>query len=162
MTNLDDIINTSKDVREVKRALSVKMLQHGLSPAQISTLLNVSVQYISKWKVAYESSGASTLFVAYKGSQSYLTPAQKQETLQWIAQHTTLKIEELIRHLEDTYQVVYQSKQSYYTLLEEGGMSCHRSAAANPRHDSTRVLVKREEIKKNSWHSKKKLRSVTS
>ena len=148
MTSLDEIISTSKDVREVTRALSVKMIPQGLSPSQISTLLNVSLQYISKWKVSYESSGVSALFVAYQGSQSYLTPEQKQEILQWIAQHTTLKIEDFICHIADTYQVVYQSKQSYYALLEEGGMSYHPSAAANPRHDTTRVLEKREEIKK--------------
>src|SRR5262245_43755078 len=98
MTSLDEIINKSRDVREVKRALSVKMLHQGLSPAQISLLLNVSLQYISKWKVAYASEGVEALFVSYKGSKSYLTQEQQEEILQWIKQHVTLKIENLIAY----------------------------------------------------------------
>jgi putative transposase len=157
MTSLDEIINESRDVREVKRALSVKMVHQGISPEQISTLLNVSLQYISKWKVKYALEGVDALFVSYQGSKSYLTQEQKQEILQWVAQHSTLKIEEIIVHIEEKYQVIYQSKQSYYDLLEQGGMSYHRSEPVNPRHNTARVLVKREEIKKNFWHIKKKL-----
>jgi hypothetical protein len=33
MNSLDEIIKESKDVREVKRALSVKMVEEGLPPA---------------------------------------------------------------------------------------------------------------------------------
>lgn len=160
MTSLDEIINKSRDVREVKRALSVKMLHQGLSPAQISLLLNVSLQYVSKWKVAYASEGIEALFVSYKGSKSYLTQEQQEETLQWVRQHVTLKIEDIIAYIEEKYQVVYQSKQSYYDLLVQGGMSYHRSEPVNPRHDPERVLVKREAIKKNCWHIKKKLLQV--
>lgn len=158
MTSLDAIINESKDVREVKRALSVKMIQQGMPTLQISTLLNVSLQYISKWKIAYASEGVESLSIAYKGKKSYLSKEQKIEVLQWIAQHETLKIEELITHVDETYHIIFQSKQSYYTLLEEGGMSYHKSEAVNPRHNTTKVLMKREEIKKNYWRSKKKLR----
>lgn len=44
MKSLDEIINESRDAREVKRALSVKMLEQGLTVTAISELLNVSVQ----------------------------------------------------------------------------------------------------------------------
>ncbi len=43
MTILDEISDTSQEVREVKRALSVKMLQHGITPDQIDHLLKVCV-----------------------------------------------------------------------------------------------------------------------
>jgi hypothetical protein len=89
MISLDDVINTSKDAREVKRALSVKMLQHGITPAQIGSLLNVSVQYVSKWKAQYEAQGAVAFSLAYKGKEKYLNPHQAQEILQWIQAHTT-------------------------------------------------------------------------
>lgn len=161
MTSLDEIINKSRDVREVKRALSVKMVHQGISPIQISSILNVSLQYVSKWKVKYASEGISSLFLSYKGSKSYLTQEQKQEIFQWIAQHKTLKISEIIAYIEHKYQVVYQSKQSYYDLLAQGGMSYHRSEPVNPRHDPERILAKREEIKKNCWHIKKKFSQVT-
>lgn len=45
--------------------------------------------------------------------------------------------------------MVYQSKQSYYELLEAGGMSYHRSEKSNPQRDQDQVLERREEIKKN-------------
>jgi transposase len=157
MINVDEIINESKDVREVKRALSVKMVQHGIPPTQISHILNVSVQYVSKWKVKYDTEGLSSLFISYKGSKGYLTPEQKQEVLRWISQHQVMKIEEVITHIEQQYQVIYQSKQSYYDLLDQGGMSYHRSEPMNPKHNTDTVLERREEIKKNCWHIKKKL-----
>ena len=53
MTSLDEIIDRSSDVREVKRALSVKMVMQGMTVTAVSELLNVSVQYVSKWKVKY-------------------------------------------------------------------------------------------------------------
>jgi len=68
MNSLDEIINGSEDVREVKRALSVKMVDSGWSPATVSELLNVSEPYISKWKVKYEAEGAAGLRLGYQGS----------------------------------------------------------------------------------------------
>ena len=44
MNSLDEIIDTSSDVREVKRALSVKMVMQGMSVSAVSEVLNVSVQ----------------------------------------------------------------------------------------------------------------------
>ena len=52
-------------------------------------------------------------------------------------------------YVEERYGVVYQSKQSYYDLLEVGGMSYHRSEKVNPKRDEAQVLARREEIKKN-------------
>ena len=154
MTSLDEIITESKDVREVKRAVSVKMLQQGIPAAKISMILNVSLQYISQWKTVYASKGAASLSMAYKGSQGYLTKAQHREVLQGIAQHTTLQREELIAHIAEAYHVLYQSKPSYYRLLEDGGRSSHRSEAMHPRHNTDKVLTRREEITKQYWHNK--------
>ena len=47
---LEDMIKDSVDVRELKRALGVKMVKEGLRPNQIATILNVSEQFVSKWK----------------------------------------------------------------------------------------------------------------
>lgn len=55
MLSLDEIVNASGDVREVKRALSFKMLQNGLSALALSELLNVSVQWASKRKGKYQA-----------------------------------------------------------------------------------------------------------
>jgi putative transposase len=156
MISIDDVINTSKDAREVKRALSVKMLQHGITPAQIGSLLNVSMQYVSKWKAQYEAQGAVAFSLAYKGKEKYLKPHQEQEIIQWIHAHTTLTIEQLIEHITHTYGVTYKSKQSYYDLLDRGGMSYHRSEKANPKHNADKVFEKREAIKKNFWSMRRR------
>ncbi|MBI3301251.1 MAG: winged helix-turn-helix domain-containing protein [Deltaproteobacteria bacterium] len=58
-------------------------------------------------------------------------------------------MEEVRDHSEERYGVVYQSKQSYYALLEAGGMSYHRPERGNPKRDEAQVLTRREEIKKN-------------
>lgn len=152
METLDDIINNATDPRETKRALTVKMLKSGLPPKTIVGLLNVSEQYVSKWKNKYEQEGGEGLRLAYKGSKPYLTRSQREEVVAWIEGHDTLTPEAVRDYVEEHFEVVYRSKQSYYDLLAEGEMSYHRSTASNPKYDETKVLEKREEIKKK-WHS---------
>ena len=151
MQDLDEIINEARDAREVKRAVSVKMSMQGFSPLQISQVLNVSLQYVSKWKGLYETGGGSALRLGYRGSESYLAGEQRQAILAWIEGRETVSVEALRDYIEEQYGVVYRSKQSYYELLDAGGMSYHRSEKDNPKRDATQVLARREEIKKN-WH----------
>ena len=149
MQDLDEIINEAQEAREVKRAVSVKMSAQGFSPVQICQVLNVSLQYVSKWKGRYETGGSATLRLGYRGSESYLQEAQRQAILEWIEARATVSMEALRDHIEKQYGVVYRSKQSYYELLEAGGMSYHRSEKDNPKRDEAQVLARREEIKKN-------------
>jgi len=44
MNSLAQIIEETKDVRELKRALSVKMMLSGMASAQVSELLHVTPQ----------------------------------------------------------------------------------------------------------------------
>jgi len=157
MQDLDGIINEARDAREVKRAVSVRMGQQGFSPVQICRVLNVSPQYVSKWTGLYEAEGAVALRLGHRGSEGYLREAQRQEIVQWIGTHATLTVEAVRDHMEERYGVVYQSKQSYYELLEAGGMSYHRSEKVNPKRDEAQVLVRREEIKKNWRRAGKRL-----
>lgn len=149
MQDLDELINSGQDAREVKRALSVKMSLNNIPTRTICTILNVSASYVSKWGKAYQQGGAQQLLLGYRGSSSYLTEAARKETLDWLAAQTKISVEALRDYLETQHQVVYQSKQSYYDLLTAAGMSYHKSEKANPKKDQAQVLVKREEIKKN-------------
>jgi transposase len=149
MQDLDEIINEAKDVREVKRAVSVKMSVQGFSPVQISQVLNVSLQFVSKWKGLYETGGGAALRLGYRGSESYLPDEQRRAILEWIGARETVSVEALRDYIEEQYGVVYRSKQSYYEFLEAGGMSYHRSEKDNPKRDETQGLARREEIKKN-------------
>jgi transposase len=71
MDEIDEIINEARDAREVKRAVSVKMGAQGFSPVQICQVLNVSLQYVSKWKGWYEAGGGAVLRLGHRGSESY-------------------------------------------------------------------------------------------
>ena len=151
MDDIDEIINEARDAREVKRAVSVKMSAQGFSAVQISQVLNVSLQYVSKWKGLYEAGGGVILRLGHRGSESYLGEEERQAILRWIGARETVSVEALRDYIEEQYGVVYRSKQSYYELLEVGGMSYHRSEKNNPKRDEAQVLARREEIKKN-WH----------
>jgi putative transposase len=152
METLDELINEATDSRETKRALAVKMLRTGLSPQSITNLLNVSEQYVSKWKIRYEKEGVAGLRLAYQGKKPYLSREERLELVEWIKSHQTITVEVLRDYIENQYGVLYDSKQSYYELLSEGEMSYHRTTAVNPKYDEAKVLEKREEIKKK-WHN---------
>ncbi len=149
MTSLDEIINGSRDAREVKRAGCVKMAMSGMPTAQITEMLNVTPQYVSKWRVRYEQEGATSLLAGYRGSESYLTSEHRAEILSWIKSHATISVAAVRDYVEENYSVVYQSKQSYYDLLAAAGLSYHKSEKRNPKRDEALVLEKRAEIKKN-------------
>jgi putative transposase len=154
MESLNEIINASKDAREVKRALSVKMVLHEVPTSQISALLNVSAQYISKWRLRYEAAGAQALLLGYQGSASYLSGEQREAIYAWIQSHESITVGAVRDYIEEEYDVLYQSKQSYYDLLQEAGLSYHKSEPRNPQRDEAFVVARRAQIKKN-WSSTK-------
>jgi putative transposase len=89
--------------------------------------------------------------VRYRGSESYLSIEQRQEIEDWLGAQETITVEEVRDEIEARYGIVYQSKQSYYELLEASGLSYHRTEKGNPNRNEGQVLERREEIKKN-WH----------
>ena len=154
MSTLEDIIDSLENL-EVKRALAVRMFIVGFKTNDICKLLNVSDSFVSKWKIIYENEGASALRVNYRGGTGFLTERQRIQVLVHLKNKPHCSVEELRDYIEDQFGVVYQSKQSYYDLLQAGGLSWHRTEAVNPKRDDGLVLRKREEIKKN-WRSVKR------
>ncbi|NJO18527.1 MAG: transposase [Thioploca sp.] len=123
MQTLEQIIDKSRDARELKRALSVKMSQRRMKYQDIANLLQVSSSFISKWELIYEKEGAGALLLNYQGKPGYLSDEEKQKVILFLQQHSHFSVEQLRDHLEEKYQVVYKSKQSYYDLLDAGGLS---------------------------------------
>ncbi len=146
MLTLEDIISNSKDSREVKRALAVKMLMKNLKVSEIEGILQVSNSFISKWKLIYQTEGAQGLLLRYQGKKTYLDQDSKRKVVSLIQSKETFSVEELRDHIENEYQVVYKSKQSYYEILKEGGFSWKKTEKANPKRDEALVEQKREEI----------------
>jgi transposase len=99
-----------------------------------------------------EREGVEGLRLRYQGKEALLKPEQRAAVVEWIKEHETLRVEEVRDYVESHYGVIYQSKQSYYDLLSDGGMSYHHSEAVNPKWDEEQVMQKREEIKKK-WHN---------
>ena len=115
----------------------------------ICDLLEVSDAFVSKWKIIYENEGAGGLRLHYKGGPKFLTDVQRREICFYLRDKLHYSMEALRDWIERRYDVVYQSKQYYYDILKEAGLSWHRTQAANPKKAEDLVLLKREEIKKN-------------
>jgi putative transposase len=91
------------------------------------------------------------LRVKYRGSESYLSVEQRHEMEDWLGAQETITVEEVRDEIEARYGIIYQSKQSYYDLMDASGLSYHRTEKGNPKRNEAQVRERREEIKKN-WH----------
>ena len=148
--NIDELIDKG-DPREIKRAIAVKMSLAGHSRADISEILNITPEFVSKWKAIYLEKGANSLRLSYKGSYGYLSKEDRMEIIQYIKENNSIRMTELISCIKENYKVEYSSQKSYYDLLHEAGMSWKKTEKCNPKKDEQAVLLKRDEIKKNFW-----------
>ncbi len=149
MESLREFIRSNPDPRELKRALAVKMVKQNYSYYQIRDTLGVSVGFISNYQQKFEREGIEGLKLQYQGSQGYLTPAQRQEVIDWLKEKDYWQLSELKTHIEVTYSVVFASLQSYYSLFSEAGISWKKTQKSNPRKDPD--LVKKKKIEIETW-----------
>ena len=148
MDRLAQLIEETTDVRELKRALSVELSEEGMATEAIGAVLQVTPRAVRKWRRRYEQEGVEGLQVRYRGSESYLSVAQRQEIEDWLGAQETITLEEVRDEIEARSAIVYRSKQSYYDLFEASGLSYHRTEKGNPNRNEGQVLERREEIKK--------------
>lgn len=116
MNDLAQFIHTTRDSRELKRALAVKMPLEKRPWKEVAQDVGVSESFIGKWRAAYNKKGLASLHMGYKGSTGHLSREERTEVLQWIQTHPTCGVEGLFRHVDMQYNVVYASRQSYSTL----------------------------------------------
>jgi putative transposase len=143
---LDDLttfIQSNPDPRELKRAIAVQMWQKGYKHREIQESLSVSSGFISKWTQNYEQNGISSLKLAYVGSIGYLDPIQRSTVIRWIQEKDYWHLSDLQVYLEAEYKVIFKSKQSYYDLLSDAGLSWKKSQKRNPKTDPELVKKKR-------------------
>ena len=155
---LDDIIN-SGDPREIKRALAVKMFEHGLDRNRISLILSVSESYVTKWNSIYGKKDAEGLLLGYMGSEGYLDEFDHYDIIKYIKTKETITVDELASYITENFGVTYSSKQSYYDLLHEAGMSRKKTEKVNPKRDEAKVVEKRQEIKKKFQDNEEDIKS---
>jgi len=151
MDKLTKLIEETTDVRELKRALSVKLREGGMPTEAVGEVLHLPPRTVRAWYQRYEREGVEGLRLQYRGSESYLSVEQRQEIEDWLGAQETITVEEVRDEIEARYGIIYQSKQSYYDLMDASGLSYHRTEKGNPKRNEAQVLGRRDEIKKN-WH----------
>ena len=109
-------------------------------------MLDVTPGFVSQWKKAYETQGTAGLTLKYQGSQSYLSASQRQAVIEWLKKEQEWSVERLHAHIETTYGVVFQSRQSYYQLLADAGITYKQAQRANPKRDEQRVAAKKKKL----------------
>lgn len=140
---------------ELKRTLSLKMQEAGISTQQICAVLSVSDKFVSKWKKKYALEGLVCLPVQHGGRSSYLSSEERCAIIKHISTQEHYTLIDLVQYISSNYGISFKSKQSYYDLLSAGGLSWHKTQKSNPKKDPQAVLAKREAIKK-SWIQKEK------
>jgi putative transposase len=142
IVELQEFIDTRPDAREVRKALAVKLVYQSYKYEEIQTILDVSLGSITGWKQAYEECGISGLRLNHKGRRSYLTTQQREEVLAWLQTKECWELGELEYKLAFEYDVIYESKQSYYDLFEAAGIIWKKTTAVNPKADKDAVAAK--------------------
>lgn len=135
-------IQSNPDPRELKRAVAVQMFLQGYKHRDIQEILGVTSGFISKWTQLHERLGVCGLRLGYQGSVGYLEPEQRQAVITWLQTKNYWNLSELQGHIQDEYNVVFESKQSYYTLFEQAGISWKKTQKRNPKEDPALVQKK--------------------
>jgi len=146
MVVLNNLIDTTPESREVKRGLAIKLRKMGQSINEVAEVLNVTPGYVAKWNGIYKKEGVRGLRLQYKGSAGYLDEGQKGELIAWLKEKESWNLSELQEHLQQNYNVIYKSKQSYYALFKAAGISWKKSQRRNPKKDPEQVAAKQAEI----------------
>jgi putative transposase len=146
---LDTFLAEKRDSREYRRGLAVKMAYKGYLYADICAILEVSPGFISQWKQAFETAGVAGLVLKYKGAQSYLDPDERTAVIAWLKAQETWNVDYLKQHLERTYGVLFQSRQSYYELLDAAGITWKKAQRINPAKDPAIVAANKKRLANN-------------
>lgn len=147
IAELKGFIRKQRDGRQVKKALAVKLLYQGYGYEAVVSILDVSMGSISHWKQVYEEEGVNGFRPRHQGRQSYLSQRDKTAVIDWLQQKPMWTLGELESHLADTYDVAYESKQSYYDLFEAAGLSWKKTSKVNPNADEVAVAAKKPRLK---------------
>lgn len=142
LEGLKQFIATNPDARELKRAIAVQMFLKGYKHREIGESIGVSSGFISKWTKRYEELGVPGLRLGYLGSTGALKPEQRQATIAWLQSKNYWNLLELQTYLEVNYGVVFDSKQSYYSLFKQAGISWKKTQKRNPKAEPACVEKK--------------------
>ena len=141
--DLDVFLAQTRDGREVKRAIAVKMALSGYLYSAICEIVGGTPSFVSEWKQAYLSHGIDGLRLHYRGSTGFLSVEQRQAVFDWLQNEQSWSVEQLQAHIETTYSIVFQSRQSYYDLLAQAKITHKKVQRTNPNRDDEKVRAKK-------------------
>lgn len=141
--DLDAFLTQTRDGREVKRAIAVKMALKGYLYSAICEIVGGTPSFVSEWKQAYLWHGIDGLRLHYQGSKGLLSAEQRQTVLDWLQKQQSWSVEQLQAHIETTFGIIFQSRQSYYDLLAQAKITHKKVQRANPKHDDEQVRAKK-------------------
>lgn len=98
-------------------------------------MLQVSVGFITASRQRYERAGVDGLRSNYWGTRGYLTLQQKQELFTWLGQQDAWTLEEVMEHIEDEYDVVYQSQRELLCSTGASRLQLEEGAACASRQE---------------------------
>lgn len=150
---MHDLDNFLAECTECKRALAVRLDLLGYAHPVIETLLGVSTSFIRKWRNQYARYGIQRLYLQYHGSQGYLSRQERAEVIAFLKTHAYYRVEALCEYVEEHYDVVFTSKQSYDDLLHEAHIRWKKTEKSNPRRNEATVLATRAVLKKTACAS---------
>ena len=101
MERREEIIEKSKETREVKRALAVKMSLKKIKHQEIGRILQVSKAFVSKWCLYYKEQGAKGLLLNYKGKKSYLKEEEKEEIITYLRNQEHSSVEKISTYIKE-------------------------------------------------------------
>jgi putative transposase len=151
--DLTAFLAEKRDSREYRRALAVKLALLGYRYEAICEMLDVTIGFVSQSKKAYETHGTAGLTLKYQGTQPYLSASERQAVIDWLKNEHEWSVEHLQDHIQTTYDVVFQSRQSYYQLLADAEITYKRAQRSNPKTDPEQVAAKKKIIERLSAYA---------
>lgn len=143
-TELTSFLAASRDSREYRRGLAVKLSLEGYTYETISSMLDVTPGFISQTKKAYTTHGVAGLLLQYRGSQPFLTTQERSAVIAWLEDQNEWSVTLLRQHIEQNYAIVFQSDQSYYELLAAAKITYKKTQATNPKRNPELVAAKKK------------------
>ena len=73
----------------------------------------------------------------------YLKPDERAAIMDWLQKNNYWNLGELKAYIEERYEIVFSSQQSYYEIFDSAGLSWKKSQKRNPK--TAPLLVKKKE-----------------
>ena len=108
-------------------------------------MLSLNSNYVSKWKKRFITQGIPGLKLGYRGAKTKLT-TEEESTIKWLLCQQYWDISELEIYLTEKYDVIFESKGSYYKIYRKAKITRQKAEKVNPRKNEKEVKKRNEKI----------------